>query len=153
MKIHKDQTLQFFPIFMTPSTWKSTKIRRFNFFQFSWPRVHENPQKSDASIFFNFHDPRVHENPQKSDALIFFNFHDPKSAKGRHQNFIPKLPDLYQAKIKPKISSLILTVKASNFEYCLFSRNNFRADLSICISKAVIPFCATKEPGCAIKGA
>ena len=48
-----------------------------------------------------------------------------------HQNFILKLPDLYQAKIKPKISSLILTVKASNFEYCLFSRNNFRADLSI----------------------
>ena len=48
-----------------------------------------------------------------------------------HQNFILKLPDLYQAKIKPKICSLILTVKASNFEYCLFSRNNFRADLSI----------------------
>ena len=48
-----------------------------------------------------------------------------------HQNFILKSPDLYQAKIKPQKSSLILTVKARNFEYCLFSRNNFRADLSI----------------------
>ena len=48
-----------------------------------------------------------------------------------HQKITLKLPDLYQAKIKPKTSSLILTVKASNFEYCLFSRNNFRADLSI----------------------
>ena len=37
MKIHKNQTLQFSPIFMTPGTWKSTKIRHFNFLQFSWP--------------------------------------------------------------------------------------------------------------------
>ena len=52
---------------------ESTKIRRFNFLQFSWPQVHENPQKSDDSIFLNFHD---HENPQRSDHSIFFNFHD-----------------------------------------------------------------------------
>ena len=56
MKIHKNQTLQFYSIFMTPGTWKLTKIRHFNFLHLSWPRVHENPQKSDNSIFFNFHD-------------------------------------------------------------------------------------------------
>ena len=53
--IHKNQTLQFSSIFMTPGPWKSSKIRRFNFLQFLWPRVHENPQKSENSIFFNFH--------------------------------------------------------------------------------------------------
>ena len=95
-KIHKNQTLLFSSIFMTSGTWQSTKIRHFYFLQLSWPRVHENPQKSDTSIFFNFHVPgykkihknqtlwflqfswpRVHENPQKSDTSIFFNFHDP----------------------------------------------------------------------------
>ena len=54
MKIHIHQMLRFSSIFMT---WKSTKIRRFNFVQFSWPWVRENSQKLDASIFFNFHDP------------------------------------------------------------------------------------------------
>ena len=76
MKIHKNQTLQFSSIFMTPGTWKFTKIRRFNFYeftkirrfdflQFSWPRVHENSQKSDTLIFINFHDPgyiEIHKN-------------------------------------------------------------------------------------------
>jgi hypothetical protein len=70
-----------------------------------------------------------------------------------HQNFILKLPDLYQAKIKPKICSLILTVKASNFEYCLFPGTILEPIYRFCFSKAVILFCATKEPGCAIKGA
>ena len=56
MKILKNQTIQFSSIFMTLGTWKPSKIRRFNFLQFLWPRVHENPQKSDNSIFFNFHD-------------------------------------------------------------------------------------------------
>ena len=66
MKIHKKRTLHFSPIFMTPGTWKSTKIRDFNF------HVNENSQKLEALIFFNFH-----KNPQKSDVSIFFNFHDP----------------------------------------------------------------------------
>ena len=80
MKTNKNQTIQFSSIFMTPGTWKFSKIRQFNFLQFLWPRVHENSQKSDNSIFFNFHD-WLHENPQKSDASIFFNFHDPGDMK------------------------------------------------------------------------
>jgi hypothetical protein len=90
MKIHKKRTLHFSPIFMTPGTWKTTKIRDFNF------HVHENQQKSDDLIFFNFHDPgymKIHKiqtiwfssifmtpgtlNPKKSNTAIFFNFHDP----------------------------------------------------------------------------
>ena len=57
MKIHKNQALCFSSIFMTPGTWKFTKIERFIFLQFSWPRVHEKSQKSDVSFFYNFHDP------------------------------------------------------------------------------------------------
>ena len=41
----------FLLVFMYLGSWKSSKIRQFNFLQFSWPRVHENPQKSDDSIF------------------------------------------------------------------------------------------------------
>ena len=65
VKIHKNETLQFSSIFMTPGTWKFKKIRRFDFFQLSWPRVHENSQKLDASILSNFHDPgyvKIHNN-------------------------------------------------------------------------------------------
>ena len=65
--------LQFSRIFMTPGTWnftkiipfsflkfswKFSKIRNFNFLEFSWLPVHENSQKSDASVFLNFHDLR-----------------------------------------------------------------------------------------------
>jgi hypothetical protein len=95
MKIHKIQTIWFSSIFMILGTWKFTKIKHFDFLQLSWPRVHENPQNSEAWIFFNFNFvctwkftkirtfdflqlswSWVHENPQKSDTLIFFNFHD-----------------------------------------------------------------------------
>ena len=63
MNFHKNQKLQFSPIFMTC----------FIFLQFSWPRVNKITQKSDTSIFSNFHD---HKITQKSDALFFYNFHD-----------------------------------------------------------------------------
>ena len=36
MKTLQNQTIQFSSIFMTPGTWKSSKIRQFNFLQFSW---------------------------------------------------------------------------------------------------------------------
>ena len=49
----KLQKLQFYQIFMTPSTWN---FKIFNFIKFSWPLVRETSQKSDASIFLNFHD-------------------------------------------------------------------------------------------------
>ena len=65
MKTHKNQKLQCYSTFMAPGTWEFTKIRHFYFLQLSWPQVHENPQKSDASIFFNFHDPgymKIHKN-------------------------------------------------------------------------------------------
>ena len=42
---------------MTPGTQNFTKIKCFNFLQFSWPRVHETSQKSNPSIFSNCHDP------------------------------------------------------------------------------------------------
>ena len=80
--------LQFSPIFMTPGTWNFTKIKCFNFFQFSWPWVHETSQKSNASIFSNFHKwPRVHETSQKPNVSIFSNFHDPRYMK-HHKNQI-----------------------------------------------------------------
>ena len=96
MKIHKNQTLLFSSTFMTPGTWKSTKIRRFYFLQpglifVSWKlnkieasdfcgfscTGHENWIKSMRLIFVNFHIPGVMKVEQKSDASIFFNFHDP----------------------------------------------------------------------------
>ena len=96
-KLHKIQTLQFRPIFMTPGARNFTKIRHFNFVLFSWPRVHETSQKSDTSILPDFHDPgytkikyfnflqfswpRVHETSQKSDTSILPNFHDPGYTK------------------------------------------------------------------------
>ena len=57
MKSTKIRRFNFVQVSWPPGTWKSTKIRRFDFIQFSWPRVHENPQKYDSLIFFNFHDP------------------------------------------------------------------------------------------------
>ena len=81
MKTLKNQTIQFSSIFMTPGTWKSSKIWQFNFLQFSWflgnnlgkmtpgtwnftkfqtlwlsstlmtQGVHKNLQKSEDSIF------------------------------------------------------------------------------------------------------
>ena len=74
-KLHRNQMLQFSPTFMTPGTRKFispifmtpgtrnfTKVKCFNFLRFSWPRVHETSQKSNASFFSNFH-----ETSQKSD--------------------------------------------------------------------------------------
>ena len=58
MKLHRNQKLPFSWISMTPGTWNFTKIRRFNFLEFSWPPVHETSQKSKASFFLNFHDLR-----------------------------------------------------------------------------------------------
>ena len=87
MKIHKNQTLQFSPLSWPWGTWKSTKKGRFIFLQFSWPRVHENSQKSDlgrrklkkieASDFCGFSCTRGHENWIKSMRLIFVNSHVP----------------------------------------------------------------------------
>ena len=85
-KIRKNQTLRFSSTFMTPGTWKFTKIRRFDSIQFSWPRVQENPQKSDASIFFNFHDPgymQVHKNQTFWFYSIFMTLGTGKSTKIR----------------------------------------------------------------------
>ena len=72
-KIHKNQTLWFYSIFMTPGTGKPTKIRCFDFLQFSWPHVHKN----QTLRFLQLSWPRVLENIQNSDTTIFFNFHDP----------------------------------------------------------------------------
>ena len=75
-KLHKNQMLQFSLISMTPSTRNFTKIKCFNFLQFSWTRVDEISQNSNASIFSDFHDPGyvklhknqiIHETSQKSD--------------------------------------------------------------------------------------
>ena len=94
LKIHKNQTLWFSSTFMTPGTGKSTKIRRFDFLQFSWPRVHENPQKSDTLIFFNFHDLRYMK-LHKSQTLWFYSiFMTPgtwKLNKIRHFDFNMKI--------------------------------------------------------------
>ena len=93
-KPHKNQILQFSLIFMTPGRQNFTKIKCFNFLQFSWTRVDEISQNSNASISSNFQDhtrnftkikffnflqfswPWVHETSQKSNASIFSNFHD-----------------------------------------------------------------------------
>ena len=102
MKPCKNWMLQFSIIFMTPgtwnlakigcfnfslifmtSTWNLAKISIYNFLQFSWPRVHETLQKSDALIFPNFH-----ETLQKSDSSIFSNFHDPVYMKPLIFNFL-----------------------------------------------------------------
>ena len=91
MKIHKNQTLWFSLILMTPGTWKSTKIRHFDFLQLSWPRVHENSQKSDTLIFFNFHDPgymKIHKNQTLWFSLIFMTPGTWKSTKIRHFDFL-----------------------------------------------------------------
>ena len=75
-KPHKNQILQFSLIFMTPGRQNFTKIKCFNFLQFSWTRVDEISQNSNASIFSDFYDPGyvklhknqiIHETSQKSD--------------------------------------------------------------------------------------
>ena len=50
-KFHKNQMLQFSRIFMTPGTGNFTKIKRFNFLEFSLTRIHEISQKSNTSVF------------------------------------------------------------------------------------------------------
>ena len=91
-KIRKNQTLRFSSTFMTPGTWKFTKIRRFDSIQFSWPRVQENPQKSDASIFFNFHDPgymKVHKNQTLQFYSIFMTQGTWKLNRGKLKKMYP----------------------------------------------------------------
>ena len=88
-KPHKNQILQFSLIFMTPGRQNFTKIKCFNFLQFSWTRVDEISQNSNASISSNFYDPgylklqkdqthylwfswpRVHETLKKNQILQF----------------------------------------------------------------------------------
>ena len=57
---------------MTAGSWKITKIRRSLFHQFSWPRGHENSQKSGDPFYFNFHDPVVMK-IHKNQAVSFWN--------------------------------------------------------------------------------
>ena len=79
-KHHKNQMLQFSPNFMTPGMWKLTKIKCFNFLQFSWPRVCETSQKSNASIYSYFHG-HGYMKLHKKQMLNFFQFSWPRLHK------------------------------------------------------------------------
>ena len=88
LQFHKNQMLYFSSIFIT----NFTKIRCFNFLQFSWPRVHKNFTKIWSFNFLQFSWPRVHKTSQKSNASIFFNIHDPgytKLHKNQMLHFFP----------------------------------------------------------------
>ena len=50
IKIHKNLAIRFSSTFMTAGSWKITKISRSLFHQFSWPRGHENSQKSGGQF-------------------------------------------------------------------------------------------------------
>ena len=78
-KLHKIETLQFCPIFMT--------------------RVHQNSQKSKASVLSNFHDPRVHKTSLKSKASVLSNFHDPEYTKLHKNQTLPNFHDPGYTKI------------------------------------------------------
>ena len=80
---------------MTPGTWKFTKIKRFDSIQFSWPRVQENPQKSEASysrtIFKDFleFEQAISPDWQKEAIAESFTKIWPQKAKLWPQNGIP----------------------------------------------------------------
>jgi hypothetical protein len=102
MKIHKNQTLQFSSTFMTPGTRKFTKIKCMDFLRLSWPRVHENPQKSDPSIFFDFHDPgymKIHLNQTLQFSSTFMTPGTWKFTKIRRFRLFEFLQFLWQMKI------------------------------------------------------
>ena len=75
MKNHKNRILCLSSIFMTPQSWKITKIRRSVFHQFSGPRGHENSNKSGAnrqtSFLVNLHNRPGYMNFQKNIKLQF----------------------------------------------------------------------------------
>ena len=78
MKLQKNLMLQFSLIFMTLGTWNFTKIKCFNFLQFSWPRVHETSKKSNALIFSGIHDPgytKLQKNQTLQFSPIFMKLH------------------------------------------------------------------------------
>ena len=59
MKVHINQTLRIYSIFMYPGSWKLKKIEASDFCGFSCTRGHENWIESKRLIFVNFHVPGV----------------------------------------------------------------------------------------------
>ena len=144
---------------MTPGTRNFTKIKCFNFLQFSWPRIGKilTPILWSFVSCFNFLQfswPWVHETSHKSNASIFSNFHDPGYTK-LHKNHMLQFPPLFMTpgtwhftKIKCFNSSQFLwPIRASElknltdsrfFSSRLFSSTHFPAT---CV---LVGNCATK---------